>query len=290
MGGGATITLVGASADLLDACFTLADRCEHRWSRFWPDSDISRLNWAEGRPIEVDALTVRLLDSMRDAGRLTAGAYDPTLLPLLLQTGYTASAVDPARITRLPTSARAPGNLAGIESRDGVVFMPIGTTLDPGGIGKGLTADLVCEFALDAGAWGVMAEIGGDIAVAGTAPDGAAWRLGVENPFDLSERSAVVRLSQGALATSSQRKKRFGTGPGDRHHLLDPARLASAATRIQTVSVIASCGARAEALTKPGFLRSPDDYLAWLPTIGAAGLLIDDAGAQMASENWNLYL
>lgn len=146
-----------------------------------------------------------------------------------------------------------------------------------------------------------MAEIGGDIAVAGMAPDGGAWRLAVEDPFDLGAQAAVVRPRQGALATSSQRKKRFGTGlgsehgsehgpVGDRHHLLDPAGLASAATRIQTVSVIASSRARAEALTKPGFLRDPRDYLAWLPMVGAAGLMIDDAGAQTASENWKLYL
>ncbi|RJT85749.1 FAD:protein FMN transferase [Cryobacterium melibiosiphilum] len=292
MGGGATITLVGASAGLLDDCFDLADRCEQRWSRFQPTSDISRLNWAEGRPVEVDPLTVGLLESMRHAARLTLGAYDPTLLPLLLEAGYTTSAVDPTRVTRLPASARAPGNLAAIEIRDGVIRMPVGMTLDPGGVGKGLTADLICELALASGAWGVMAEIGGDIAVAGTAPDGTAWRLGVENPFDLSAHSAVVRLQQGALATSSQRKKRFGTEPGhagERHHLLDPAGLRSAVTPIQTVSVIASSGARAEALTKPGFLRDPRDYLAWLPTVGAAGLMIDDTGALMASENWTLY-
>lgn len=287
MGGGATITLVGPSARLLDECFALADRCEQLWSRFLPSSDVSRLNWAEGRPVKVDPFTLRLIEAMREADRLTDGAYDPTLLPLLLQTGYTTSVLDASRVTTLPASARAPGNLAAIDTREGLVRMPVGTTLDAGGVGKGLTADLVCEFALAAGARGVMAEIGGDIAVAGAAPDGAPWRLGIEDPFDLSEHCAVVRLRQGALATSSQRKKRFGTG---NHHLLDPASIASARTRIQTVSVIAASGVRAEALTKPGFLRRPDDYLAWLPTVGAAGLLIDDTGALTASENWTLYL
>jgi thiamine biosynthesis lipoprotein len=59
---------------------------------------------------------------------------------------------------------------------------------------------------------------------------------------------------------------------------------------VQTVSVIAATGARAEALTKPGFLRDPAEYLTWLPTVGAAGLIIDDEGAMLASGNWNRYL
>ncbi|MEB0264670.1 hypothetical protein, partial [Cryobacterium sp. 10I5] len=63
----------------------------------------------------------------------------------------------------------------------------------------------------------------------------------------------------------------------------------SAATRVQTVSVIAATGARAEVLAKPGFLRPTADYLAWLPTVGAAGLIIDDTGLVSTSTNWEHY-
>jgi thiamine biosynthesis lipoprotein len=322
MGGHGTISLVGATGDLLDQAFALADRCEQLWSRFRPDSDISRLNWAEGQTLSVDPLTVRLLRAMQDGVELTAGDFDPTLLPALLASGYTASVVDPARITTLPDSARAPGNIRGIvveESGDRIthqpgaqpgaqpglvtVRLPLGTTLDSGGVAKGLTADLICEFALAAGAWGVMAEIGGDIVVAGNAPDGVAWRLGIEDPFDTSRHSAVVRLAKGAIVTSSQRKRRFpavagksvgvGVGAGGNgeqtHHLIDPRSQGSARTEVQTVTVIASTGARAEVLTKPGFLRDTADYLEWLPSVGAAGLVLDANGLLSTSSNWSLY-
>ena len=299
MGGTATITLVGASADLLDACFALADRCEALWSRFLPSSDVSQLNSAEGRETIVDPLTVTLIKAMRDGVAVTGGDFDPTLLPLLVQIGYAASVVHPERVTTLPASAQAPGNLAGIrvghaiEGQSVPVSLPVGTTIDPGGIGKGLTADLVCAFALAEGAWGVMAEIGGDIAVAGQAPSSddpsSAWRLGVEDPFDATTHAAVVRLTAGALVTSSQRKRRFASAAGVNHHLLDPRRAGSAATDVQTVSVIAATGARAEYLTKPGFLRPVQEYLAWLPSVGAAGFIIDNVGVRTASANWDLY-
>ncbi|MDJ0348900.1 FAD:protein FMN transferase [Cryobacterium sp. PH29-G1] len=289
MGGSAKITLVGASAALLDATFVLADRLEQLWSRFVNDSDISRLNWAEGRAVDVDQLTVRLIRAMQSGAELTRNDYNPTLLPDLLEAGYTTSTVDSSRVTRLPTTARSPGDLAGIRIDGTRVLLPRGTTLDAGGIGKGLAADLVCGLAMSEGARGALAEIGGDIVVCGEGTDGQAWRLGVEDPFDPAGHCDVVRLGTGALATSSQRKRRFKTAAGERHHLLDPRTRTSATTGIQTVSVIATTGARAECLTKPGFLRPTADYLAWLPTVGAAGLVVHQTGAVATSANWSLY-
>ena len=298
MGGRASFALVGASAGLMDDVVDLANRLERLWSRFLPESDVSRLNVAEGAPVAVDPLTVRLIAAMLDGARLTGGDYDATLLPDVLAAGYRASALDAGRVTVLPASAVSPGNLSGLTiehgdpHRDRTVTLPLGTTIDPGGVGKGLAADLLCAFALDAGAWGALAELGGDIVVAGQAPDAVAWRLGVENPFAPGEHSAVVRLAAGALVTSSQRKRRFpaaGPAPASRHHLVDPRTHESAATRVQTVSVIASTGARAEVLTKPGFLRPTADFLAWLPTVGAAGLIIDDTGLVTTSTNWEHY-
>jgi thiamine biosynthesis lipoprotein len=289
MGSRATITVVGGAEALLDGAAQLLAQCEAVWSRFEKSSDISRLNWAEGEAIVVNPLTLILLERMAEGSQLTAGDFDPTLLPDLLVAGYATSAVNHERTTTLPGSAVAPGNLAGIRTVGSTVSLPIGTTLDAGGIGKGLAADLVCQYVLANGGWGVMAEIGGDIVVDGEAPDGVAWRLGVENPHDVAAHSSIVRLRRGALVTSSQRKKRFATADGTTHHLINPRTHSSATTTVQTVSVIATSGARAETLTKPGFVRPPSEYLAWLPTVGAAGLVIDEAGVATVSENWENY-
>ena len=89
------------------------------------------------------------------------------LLPELIASGYAASVVAPDLVTTLPASASAPGRLASLTLDGSSVRMPVGTTLDPGGIGKGLAADIICEFGLAEGAWGIMAEISGDIVVAG---------------------------------------------------------------------------------------------------------------------------
>lgn len=287
MGTHATIHILGGTEPLLEECIEFAHDCEQHWSRFLPDSDISRLNWAEGASIDVHPSTADLIRAMIDGHRMTHGGYDPTLLPAVIGIGYAASVRDASKVTRLPASAIAPGDVEGIRIDGTTVCLPRGTTLDAGGIGKGFAADLVCAYALDRGAWGAMAEIGGDLVVDGRGPDDGAWLLGVEIPGDSARYRALVRLQRGALVTSSRLERRFG--PDLLHHLIDPATGTSAATDVQTVSVIAATGARAEVLTKPGFLTDTAEYLAWLPTLGAAGMVITASGVALASANWEQY-
>lgn len=289
MGGYGTIIVVGGSPSMLDDLWAFARHLEALWSRFISDSDVSRLNWAEGESVEVDALTVQLIEAMREGYAITAGSYDPTLLPDVLAAGYHASQLDPSRVTTLPATAHSPGNLGAVRIEGTTVTMPVGTTLDAGGIGKGLAADLVVHRALAAGAWGAMAEFCGDIAVAGQAPDGHGWHLGLENPFTPDDHLEVVSLARGGIVTSSQRKRRFGDGGTETHHLVDPTTHRSAETTVQTVTVIAGSAARAEALTKRGFVEDAELYLQWLPSVGAAGLIVLADQSTRESSNWGDY-
>ena len=288
MGGTGAIVLVGGTEELLAACFALADRCESAWSRFLPDSDLSRLNRANGQPTAVDPLTVLLLNAMLEGARLTGGEFNPTILPDLIEAGYAASTVDSTRVTVLPPGARTASGLRFTQS-DGLVALPAHMAIDPGGIGKGLAADLVVDFALEHGAWGALAEFGGDVVAAGEAPTENGWTVAVENAGDDTESAATMRLARGAIVTSSQARRRWTIGTQTRHHLIDPRTGRSAATPVQTATVVAATGARAEVLAKSAFLRDAADYLAWLPTVGGAALLLLDDGETMESENWGIY-
>lgn len=286
MGGTALITVIGGAPQLLDESFALLGELERAWSRFREDSDVSRLNWSQGRPVRVRACTARLVTELINAWSVTGGDFDPTALPQLVASGYDASRVDPSRRTTLPPTAAWPGDVAGIDIAGLDIRLPPGTTLDPGGLGKGLAADMIVEAAMDRGADGVLAEIGGDVVVAGMAPNNAAWTIGIHDPFTPGELVDVVRLARGAVATSS-RLVRVWEGPdGLAHHLIDPATGASALTPTLTSTVIAGTGARAEALAKLAFLRNPDQLLQWLPRNGAAGMIIAADRANKRTANW----
>ncbi|MDV3136731.1 FAD:protein FMN transferase [Mycobacterium sp. 29Ha] len=286
MGGTASITLVGGPPQLLDECFALLGELERAWSRFREDSDVSRLNWSQGRPVRVRACTARLVTELINAWAVTNGDFDPTALPQLLASGYATSLVDPSRRTVLPKTGAWPGDVTGIDIVNRDIRLPLGTTLDPGGLGKGLAADMIVEFAMDRGADGVLAEIGGDVAVAGVAPHAAAWTIGIQDPYTRGELVSVVRLARGAVATSSRLVRVWDGADGLVHHLIDPATGASALTPTLTSTVIAGSGARAEALAKLAFVREANPLLEWLPRIGAAAMIIAADQPRKRTANW----
>lgn len=287
MGGTAAVTLIGGTPTLLDDCFRLVHDLEQAWSRFLEGSDVWRLNWSRGLPVRVRRCTARLVRELIDAWAVTGGDFDPTVLPRLVAGGYATSRVDASRRTALPDTAVWPGAIADIEVAGPDIRLPLGTTLDPGGLGKGLAADMMVELALNRGAQGVLAEVGGDVVVAGQAPDGAAWTIGIGHPYAPHELLTTVRLSSGAVATSSRLVRAWAGADGPAHHLIDPATGRSAATATVTSTVIAGTGARAEALAKLAFLRAPDPLLAWLPGIGAAALIVDADHQRRCSANWS---
>ena len=289
MGGRVALTLVGGPSGLLDELLRELDRLESLWSRFLPDSELTRLNNAEGSPIEVDPATVGLIREMRAGFVETAGAFDPTLLPSLIDAGYAASLDHPERVTTIPASAASGSHLGRIEIEGCQVRLPPGMTLDSGGIGKGYAADLLAARALEAGAIGALIEIGGDLVAVGTGPIDGAWTVGVEHPDDPATHLEVIRIASGAVATSSTRRRRWSVDGETRHHLLDPRTLLPAVTGLATATVIAGTGARAEALTKAAFVPPPEGFLNWLPTRNAAGLVVTIDGEIRTSSNWEDY-
>lgn len=285
MGGESVITLVGGTPSMLDDAFDLAAECERLWSRFLIDSELCRLNTAAGVAVNVSPLTVALVDAMVDGVTLTDGDFNPTLLPPVIELGYAASLVEPTQSVLLPAGAQVFTDLGEVVLTPSTVQLPTGMTLDAGGIGKGFAADLIAAAVMASGARGVMVSMSGDVVVSGESPQPGGWLLGVENPFDESQNVEIVRLNEGAIVTSSQRKKRFG----DAHHLIDPRTKKSVITSAQTVTVIADTGAQAEALAKAGFMRPASEFLAWLPSVNSAGMVIDADGSRAVSSNWSYY-
>jgi thiamine biosynthesis lipoprotein len=229
---------------------------EQRWSRFLPTSEISGLNAAGGEPRIASPDTVRLVTELVQAWHATSGAFDPTLLGTLVELGYAASRDDATLRTSLNPDVAPQGRPAEIlvDADTGWVQLPHGTTLDPGGLGKGLAADIVVEELLDIGAAGALVEIGGDIRVAGRPPRGEAWTIAI-TPIGEGEEPRTVQLCDGGVATSTSRLRTWTDAGEQRHHLLDPQTLRSAQTDTVSCSVIAGSAAWAEAFTKIAFVE-----------------------------------
>lgn len=254
MGTHARVLTIGGAPDLPARLFEGLKSLEQRWSRFLDSSELSVMNMNPGIPHPVSSESVELLETMKRGHYLTKGAFDPTLLPALVDEGYVTSLVSPHLTTRVHEAARSRGNLDAVEIADGTVTVPRGTMIDSGGVGKGLAADMMARMATEAGALGVLVDVGGDVRVSGFSPRGDAWRLAIEDPFDTARQLSVVTVSEGGVATSTVTKRRFQSGSTDTHHIISPRTLKSTDSDTVQATVVASTAADSEMWTKVAFV------------------------------------
>lgn len=286
MGTQAHITTVAGPADLPQRIENLLIMLNQLWSRFVSDSEISLLNNAPGVAHTVSAETVRLLDHMAWGFSRTDGQFDPTVLPALIAEGYSASLVTPDLETRIPAGSPARGDFSRITVDGNTVTLPMGTTVDSGGLGKGLAADMAVELALSAGALGALVEVGGDVRVAGMSPRSDRWRLAIEDPYESGKRRDVVELKHQGLATSTITKRRFRVGERGTHHIINPDTRKSSQSDTVQASVIASTAVEAEIWTKVAFVRGSRELLRQAGRHGFHAACVLDSGDWVTSPGW----
>ncbi len=289
MGSTAEVTVVGGPRALLEVARGRLTDLERRWSRFVPASEVSRLNRAGGVPVRVSAETRLLVRRALDGYVATNGRFDPTLLGAVLRAGYVES-FDRLGSRPRRSASRGGGLVTGanrieVDDGAGTVRIPVGVGFDPGGIGKGLAADLVAEELLGLGAAGVCVNVGGDVRVCGAAPDGAAWRIAVDSPWDGGEPLAELHLEDGAVATSSRLRRRWVDEDGaEHHHLVDPTTGASARSPVLAATAVAALGWKAEVLAKAAFLDAAQG-LDLVDRLGAAAIVVVPDGL-LTSPGW----
>jgi FAD:protein FMN transferase len=286
MGTGAHVIVVGGRPGLAERAARRIAGLEDLWSRFRPRSEISRLNASAGRRLRVSRETVELVERAVDGWRMTAGAFDPTLLGALIRAGYDRT------FARIPVDAR-PGrsdarpDCEGIEIGPGWVRLPAGSGFDPGGIGKGLAADIVADELIAAGAAGVCVNLGGDVRVAGAGPDGGSWTIAVEHPWT-DAPVAMLGVAGGAVATSTTLRRRWTVAGEERHHLIDPGTGVPARGDVQLAAVVSGRAWVAEVHAK-AVLLAAGRGLAVLPE-GSEALAVDAAGRIRATPGLAAYL
>ena len=257
---------------------------EQRWSRFLPTSEVSELNASPGTLRQVSPDTLRLVEALVQAWHATDGAFDPTLLGALVHLGYGVSRERSDLTTSLTPGTNLRGRPASILVRaaDRAVMLPAGTTLDAGGLGKGLAADMIVDEIIAGGAAGALVEIGGDLRASGRPPAGDAWPISVPDTDD------VIEIAHGGVATSTSRLRTWTNEGTTHHHLVDPSTLQSTTGEVEACTVIAGTGAWAEAFTKVAFAHGAARALAIYESHHFAASITTSDGI-VATSNWKEY-
>jgi len=281
--------LDGGPVGLLETLRHRLGELEGAWSRFIDDSEISALNRATGSPVIVGADTLRLIVHAEAAWRLTDGWFDPLMLDALESLGYdrdhrSLRTVDPS----VPWTTRRPAStpiresaMADLEIDEPLrlVVLPEVCRFDPGGIGKGLAADILVGVAMEAGVDGVLVDLGGDLRVGGAWFGNPVWPAVVAHPVQSQRDLAELRLAGGALATSSSLRRRWTNDDEVVHHLLDPHTGAPSISEILAVTVHAGAAWYAEALAKACLLAGPTEAGELIKNSHTAAIMYEEGGA-----------
>lgn len=254
--GTTAVVAVTSPRRLSSATTVVADELaavDRAYSRFRSDSELMRLCDRGGHTLPVSPLLALALAAALRAAESTGGLVDPTVGAAISALGYDR---DYASVTEshraLPVTRAAPG-------RSAIEFDPIrrtarvarGTRLDLGATGKALAADRAAAKAAAAAGCGVLVSLGGDVGVAGRAPEGG-WAVGIaeDHRAQVSDVHLTIAIDRGGIATSSTITRTWRCAGEDCHHIVDPARGRSAEVVWRTVSVAAgSCVAANTAST-----------------------------------------
>lgn len=213
-------------------------------SRFLLDSDLNRLNRDPRASVPASPLMLRLASAVCEAGELSGGLVDATLLREIEAAGYRHSmrhrpdgnppaefaATAPAR----PCPERSWAEIS-VDRKAGTIERPPGVEIDSGGVAKGMLADEVAATLEGFPAYAV--DCCGDARIGGTA--GQPRPVRVEGPCG-GEVIHSLSVSDGGVATSGITRRRWeGEDGTPAHHLLDPARGKPAFTGVVQATALA---------------------------------------------------
>jgi thiamine biosynthesis lipoprotein len=289
---GTTARLVVTEPERLDAARAALDvelaamgaACD----RFRADSELSRLNAAGGRPVEVSALFAQTLQRALEVAEATDGAVDPTVGAALVAAGYDRDIAEVRHggpVLRLVRRRVAGWRMVRLDGRS--VRLPRGVLLDLGATAKALAADRAAARASAETGCGVLVALGGDIGVSGPPPEGG-WRIRVADDHrdDGSGPSGQdVVITAGGLATSSVTVRRWRRGDQRLHHIIDPATGIPAASCWRTASVAAATCVGANAAATAALVKGRA-AAAWLADLRLPARLVRPDGQALAVAGW----
>jgi thiamine biosynthesis lipoprotein len=264
---GVEVAVCGASDDELAAIRRLFDEWDRVFSRFRPESELSRLNRDPSEVVVLSRLFTCVLRAALGAASATDGLVDPTLGAAVEAAGYDKD-FSLLGVDERPLGPPSRGRWKSLRLSGRLLSRPPGTELDLNGVVKSLAVDSALELISGDG----FVSAGGDVAVRGGTV--------VELPA-----GGDLRLLSGGIATSGTTKRRWQRGGVLQHHLIDPRTGRPAASRWDEVTVAAGSCLGADVAAKAAFLLA-DDGPAWLDERGLAGRF-QEGEVFIENRSWN---
>jgi thiamine biosynthesis lipoprotein len=284
------VTRAGRLGDATRTVDTVIREVDEACSRFREDSELSRLQQQRGREVRVSPLLATLLAAALRGGRLSDGAVDPTVGGAVRASGYEgdfASVPPDGGPISLVVRAVPGWRRIRLDEATRALLIPPGVEVDLGSTAKALASDMAAAAALAAmDGGGVLVSLGGDIAVAGEAPEGG-WHIQVADDSEapVTADGETVAVTSGGMATSSTAVRRWTRGGAVLHHIIDPATGQPAGGPWRTVTVIAADCLDANIAATAAVVRGAG-AVEWLSSLRLPARLVAHDGAVTRTAGW----
>ncbi len=287
MGTFARIVAVAADSSTANKCIEAAfaeiEKVDELMSDYRSDSQICQVNRdGFGRAVKVSQSTYEVLQRAVAFSKLTGGAFDVTVGPLVdLFRSAEKNQVAPSEDQIAQARSKVGFEKLKLDDQNRTVkFAVDGMRLDLGGIAKGYAVDKAIEVMQTSGAIGGMVDLGGDIRCFGAPPRGKdKWLIGLQDPNinkDVGEYNLLLTLElvDGAVATSGDYRQ-FVLIEGKRHSHIINRNAGTSAEDLSSVTIIADNATDADALATAVNVMGAQKGLALIEKIPSAeGILI----------------
>ena len=230
------------------AAFDRIRKLEDTMSDYRDESEVRRLTWRPGEWVPVSADLFAVLADALALSRLSEGAFDPTVGPIvaLWRAARRSGRLPPGDSLRAARQ-RVGWRLVELDSvRRAARLARPAMLLDLGGIAKGYILDQALAALRESEVTRALLVAGGDI-VAGDPPPGLnGWRIETTGAGELMRRRAAS-LANGALSTSGDSEQFVVIDAVRYSHVVDP-RTGMALTNGRRAYVLAATGAVADGL------------------------------------------
>ena len=273
-----------ADRALDDSILPVMRAVELSLSPFEPQSTVSLVN--SGQSSATDPMMRRIITSSAEINRLSHGAFDPTVAPLVNLWGFGYdNAKEPPTQERIDSALQLVGiRRVSIDADADTLRRPAGMTFDFSAITKGYGCDLIGEMLRRNGCGDFMVEIGGEIALSGHNDRGEKWHIQIDAPVEGSapgqEGAMVVALTDCGVATSGNYRNFRPTADGGKvWHTISPVTGRPAESPTLSATVIAHDCMTADALATASMAMQPAEALEMIEAVPGASVLLITAAA-----------
>ncbi|MBN1840963.1 MAG: FAD:protein FMN transferase [Deltaproteobacteria bacterium] len=271
--------------EVIGKAFEEMDRLTGLLDRYRTDTPIGALN-KEGQLGDVPPEVAQVINRSLHFHKASGGAFEITVQPLVdLYKRHFDAHKSPPPEAALDKALELVDAGAVVFDGKSIRFKKQGMGITLDGIAKGYIIDQAADLIRRTGIKHALINAGGDIRAIGGRQDGTPWRVGVQNPDKEGLLGDVVKMANGALATSGNYEIYFDKEKLY-HHIVDPESGLSP-RQSASVTVMASNVMDADALSTAVFVLQPDAGKRFIERMpGTECLILDRTKRRIASTGW----